>query len=60
MTNAQFKRWLAGQGCSFEPGHGRHLIVRLGTWKSVMPMHGGRSELGTGLVRKIKRDLGLE
>jgi len=28
--------------------------------KSVLPMHGSREELGTGLVEKIKRDLGLK
>jgi hypothetical protein len=26
----------------------------------ILPMRGGKKELGTGLVRKIKRDLGLE
>ena len=25
-----------------------------------LPMHGGRKELGTGLINKIKKDLGLE
>ena len=28
--------------------------------KSVLPMHSGLKELGTGLVEKIKRDLGLK
>ena len=60
MTSAQFKRWLAKQGCTFEPGHGGHLIVRHGTRMSVLPMHGSGKELGTGLVNKIKKDLGLK
>jgi mRNA interferase HicA len=60
MTAAQFKRWLSKHGCTFEPGKGGHLIVRLGNRKSVLPMHGSRKELGTGLVEKIKRDLGLK
>jgi len=59
MTSAQFKRWLAKQGCTFEPGKGGHLIVRLGDRSSVIPMHGSRKELGKGLVAKIKKDLGL-
>lgn len=46
-------------GCSFESGHGGHLIVRLGTRMSVLPMHGKQKELGTGLVNQIKKDLGL-
>jgi mRNA interferase HicA len=60
MTSTQFKRWLSGQGCAFEPGKGGHLIVRLGDRTSVLPMHGSRKELGKGLVEKIKRDLGLK
>ena len=47
-------------GCTFESGHGGHLIVRLGTRMSVLPMHGKQKELGTGLVKRIKRDLGLK
>ena len=60
MTSNQFKRWLAAQGCTFESGKGGHLIVRLGDRKSVLPMHGSSKELGTGLVNKIKKDLGLK
>jgi mRNA interferase HicA len=59
MTSAKLKRWLARQGCTFEPGKGGHLIVRLGGRTSVIPMHGSSKELGTGLVQKIKKDLGL-
>jgi mRNA interferase HicA len=60
MTSAEFKRWLRGQGCRFEPGKGGHLIVRRGNKMSVLPMHGEQKELGTGLVNAIKRDLGLK
>lgn len=59
MTSQQFKRWLANQGCTFEPGHGGHLIVRRGDKMSILPMHGSSKELGTGLVQRIKKDLGL-
>lgn len=58
----EFKRWLAKHGCTFESkksGSG-HLIVRRGKRKSELPMHGGRKELGLGLVNKIKQDLGLK
>jgi mRNA interferase HicA len=58
VTSKEFKRWLAKQGCTFEPGRGSHQIVRLGTRTSVIPMH-GKKELGTGLVEKIKKQLGL-
>jgi mRNA interferase HicA len=59
MTSAQFKQWLQQQGCTFKPGRGEHLIVRLGQKKSVLPMHGSGKELATGLVNRIKKDLGL-
>ena len=60
MTSQEFKRSLQKQGCTFEPGHGGHLIVRRGPRWSVLPMHGKQKELGTGLVNKIKKDLGLK
>jgi mRNA interferase HicA len=60
MTSAQFKRWLAKQGCTFEPGDGGHLKVRLGARVSVIPMHGSRKELGVGLVEAVKKQLGLK
>jgi len=59
VTSNQLKRWLAQQGCTFEPGHGGHLLVRRGSRMSVLPMHGSNKELGTGLVQKIKKNLGL-
>jgi mRNA interferase HicA len=59
MTSQEFKRWLGHHGCTFEPGHGGHLIVRRGDRMSVLPMHGKHKELGTGLVNRIKKDLGL-
>jgi mRNA interferase HicA len=49
------------QGCTLETKRGTgHLIVRRGDKKSKLPMHGGNRELGTGLVEKIKKDLGLK
>ena len=60
MTSAEFKRWLARQGCTFEPGKGGHLRVRLGDKVSVLPTHGARKELGAGLVAAIKKQLGLQ
>ena len=59
VTSREFKRWLTKQGCTFESGHGGHQIVRRGARMSVLPMHGSGKELGTGLVNKIKKDLGL-
>ena len=61
MTSSEFKRWLKAQGCTFDEsrGKGGHIVVRRGPLQSVLPMHGGKKDLGTGLVQQIKKDLGL-
>ena len=61
MNANQLRRWLRNQGCIFEnhKGGSGHLTVRLGDRTSQLPMHGSRKELGTKLVAKIKKDLGL-
>lgn len=62
MNANQLKRWLKSQGCTFvthKRGSG-HLTVRRGEHTSQLPMHGSRKQLGTGLMAKIKKDLGLE
>ena len=58
MTPRELKKWLAREGCIFEykRGGSGHLIVvnpRNGK-RSELPMH-SRRELGTGLVRAIKK-----
>lgn len=62
MNSAELKRWLAKQGCTFEThkGGSGHMTVKLGDKKSQLPIHGAGKELGTGLVNKIKKDLGLK
>ncbi|HZU91736.1 MAG TPA: type II toxin-antitoxin system HicA family toxin [Stellaceae bacterium] len=62
MNAGELRRWLAKQGCTFEnhKGGSGHITVRRGERTTQLPMHGGKKELGTGLVNKIKRDLGLE
>ena len=62
MNAQELKRWLASQGCTFETkkGGSGHLVIRRGNHRSELPMHGGRKELGTGLVNAIKKQLGLK
>lgn len=62
MNAKELKKRLAAHGCTFEnhKGGSGHLTIRRGDRKSQLPMHGGGKELGTGLVRKILKDLGLE
>jgi mRNA interferase HicA len=60
LTSAELKRWLEKNGCSFTPGKGGHLLVRLGDKKSALPMHGKNHELPTGTVNAIKKALGLK
>jgi len=62
MNSQEFKRWLKRQGCVFyakKSGSG-HLIVVRGDRRSELPMHGKDKELPTGVVNKIKKDLGLK
>jgi mRNA interferase HicA len=58
MNSNEFKRWLAKQGCSFGAQKGSHLKVYRGDHQSILPMH-GKKELGTGLVKAIKKQLGI-
>lgn len=62
MDAREFKRWLAKQGCTFETHRGGsgHLTVYRDGRKSQLPMRGSRKKLGTGLMNKIKKDLGLK
>ncbi len=62
MNSQELKKLLARHGCTFEPkkGGGGHLVVWREGRRSELPMHGGRKELGRGLVHKILKDLGLK
>jgi mRNA interferase HicA len=61
MNSNEFKRYLAKQGATFQThkGGSGHLTVTLNGRTSQLPMH-GKKELGTGLVERIKKDLGLK
>ena len=62
MKSSEFKKLLEKHGCTFHTyrGGSGHVTVRRGNKKSVMPMHGSRHELGTGLVNKILKDLDIK
>jgi mRNA interferase HicA len=58
--SSDVKRWLEKQGCAFQPANGGHLIVRLGSRKSILPMHGASHDVPKGAVEAIKKQLGLK
>lgn len=62
MKASELRRYLAARGCRFEThkGGSGHVTVRRGDRKTQLPMHGSHKELGTGLVNKILKDLGLK
>ena len=62
MNAKELQKLLASKGCTFETHRGGsgHLTVRRGDRKSQLPMHGSKKELGTGLINKILKDLGLK
>ena len=49
----------AEAGAAITPGKGSHHKVTLDGKFTVFPDHGAK-EIGTGLVEKIKKDLGLK
>ena len=63
MKGSELKRWLQKAGCTFisHKGGSGHLTVYSPdrSRKSQIPMHGAGKELGTGLLNKILKDLGL-
>ena len=59
MKYSEFRRWLVKQGAVFKPGKGSHHRVTLHGKTTVFPDHGAK-EIGTGLMEKIKKDLGLK
>lgn len=59
MKYSAFKRWLAQQGATFEPGRGSHLHVCLNGRSTVMPHHGAK-EIPAPLAAAIKKQLGLK
>jgi predicted RNA binding protein YcfA (HicA-like mRNA interferase family) len=56
MTARELRRILRGLECVEVRQKGSHLLVRCRTCTSVIPVHRGE-DLGTGLLRKIERDL---
>jgi len=54
------KRCLTKRSCTFEPGRGGHMTVRLGDKITDLPMHGKKKDLPTGTVSAIKKALGLK
>lgn len=60
MNSDQFRRYLAKQGCTFEPGRGGHLTVRRGDKVASLPQHGGAKQLKKGLMLGIRKQLGIK
>lgn len=58
VKSSELRRWLAEKGATFEPAKGSHFKVWLNGNQSILPMH--NKDLGTGLVKTIKKQLGLK
>ena len=61
MKSKELRKWLKKHGCTFHrhKGGSGHVTICRDNHTSQLPMHGSRKELGTKLVAKIKKDLGL-
>jgi mRNA interferase HicA len=62
MNSKELMQWLKDRGCTFRTHRGGsgHVTAKLGDRSTQIPMHGSRKELSTGLVNRIKKDLGLK
>ncbi|WP_118136626.1 type II toxin-antitoxin system HicA family toxin [Oceanicella sp. SM1341] len=62
MNSKELEKLLRRLGATFEnhKGGSGHRTVRLNGKTSQLPRHGSRKELGTNLVEKIKKDLGVK
>lgn len=62
MNAQELKKLLKKHGATFDnhKGGSGHVTVRLDGKKTQLPMHGSHKELGTGLVNKILKDLGIK
>ena len=60
MNSAEFQRWLKDMGAKFDRSRGKssHIYESLNGKTTVIPTHG--SELKTGTVEAIKKQLGLK
>lgn len=62
MNTKELMKLLKNEGVTFDPsrGKGGHIFAKKGNRTTVIPQHGGKKELGTGLVQKILKDLGIK
>ncbi|MGE0109613.1 MAG: type II toxin-antitoxin system HicA family toxin [Bdellovibrionales bacterium] len=58
MNHNEFKRHLQKLGCTFTEGT-KHTIVHFGQKHTTMPRH-GKKEIGKGIAKAIKKQLGIE
>jgi len=58
VKQSEFVRWLSQQGATFKDGS-KHLKVYLNGKQTHLPRHPS-SELKTGLVQGVKKQLGLK
>lgn len=62
VNSDQFLRFLVRQGCTVDrrSGKGGHVEVRRGDRVAFVPSHGGSRQLGSGLMRAVGKQLGIE
>jgi predicted RNA binding protein YcfA (HicA-like mRNA interferase family) len=58
MKSDEFRRVVRANGWSVVRQTGSHIIYRKGNMTYPVPYHKGK-EIGTGLERKMRRDMGL-
>ncbi len=59
MKSAEFHRLVERNGWTYLRKAGSHVIYKKGSRTYPVPYHGAK-EMGTGLVNKIKKEMGLK
>jgi mRNA interferase HicA len=59
LKYSEFRRYLKSLGATFTPAKGSHFKVALGGRTTIFPDHGTK-EMPTGLVKSIRKDLGIQ
>ncbi len=59
MKSDEFHRWVERNGWTYLRKAGSHVIYKKGSRTYPVPYHGSK-EMGTGLVKKISKDMGLK
>ena len=60
MTAQEFQDWLVAKGCKLSAGHNGHVVIDYNGRIATMFLPGNDDPLGSLLIARVKRALGLD